>query len=443
MTTLNAFDESCMSGGEIDRRMAERDAADRAYNDALTRVDQALPRLSEPPPTIEPVRDHVVILPSVPPHLRGWRGRLARFVWRLVAPVFARQQEFNATTATHLEEMADSLRRIASVLPEAHIAHRDDFQAFASFNSILVQYLQQITPFIDTKVRAVDASLEEVRMAATTAHRAAIAARREVERLAEHPQDHTAAEGANDRGFTPTIPVSQGPSLGTGYVGFEDLFRGTSEEISARQSDYVDRFAGAVDVLDIGCGRGEFLQLLSDRGVRASGVDKNVEMVEVCVARGLRAQHADALDYLSNVPDESLGGLTALQVVEHLDPEYLVRLLQTAFVKLRPGATIVLETINAACWVAFFESYIRDITHVRPLHPDTLKFLVVATGFEQVDVHFRSPIPESGRLQHIGVEGLPVPLADIARTINANVDRLNERLFTCLDYAVIGIKGGG
>ena len=131
----------------------------------------------------------------------------------------------------------------------------------------------------------------------------------------------------------------------------------------------------------------------------------------------------------------------ALQVVEHLEPDYLVRLIETAHARLRPGSLIVLETINAACWVAFFESYIRDITHVRPLHPETLKFLVVAAGFERVDVHFRSPIAEDGRLQPVAVAEPVGPLAEIARVMNGNVERLNARLFTYLDYAVIGSKG--
>src|SRR4029450_13102591 len=168
-----------------------------------------------------------------------------------------------------------------------------------------------------------------------------------------------------------------------------------------------------------------------------------VHMVEHCAARRFAPHHAEALEFLSGLPDESLGGLTALQVVEHCEPDYLVRLLQTAHAKLRPGAPIVLETINAACWVAFFESYIRDITHVRPLHPDTLKFLVVAAGFEGGDSHFRSPIAGGGRLKRVQTAGLPQPVAELAQTVNANVDRLNERLFTVLDYAIIGAGGRG
>ena len=231
------------------------------------------------------------------------------------------------------------------------------------------------------------------------------------------------------------------------YVGFEDLFRGSEEEIRARMRDYVPVFAGASDVLDVGCGRGEFLQLLKEAGVTARGLDLNHEMVEVCRARGLDAGEGDALGYLSGLADGSLGGLIASQVVEHLEPGYLARFLETAYHKLRPGSKIVLETINPACWVAFFESYIRDLTHVRPIHPETLKFLLLSSGYARVDLVFRAPVPESGKLQPVAEP--PVPpgtpddapvrrLVEWARTFNANVERLNERMFTHLDYAAIG-----
>jgi hypothetical protein len=162
-----------MNGGEVDRRISERDAADRQYNDALTNVDRALPRLvdGQPPAVsldldISAIRDRLGILPAQPPDGSGLRGRLARFVWRLVAPVFTRQQELNAQVATHLERVSDALQRLASALPDARASQKAELDAFVSFNSILVQYLQQITPYIDTKSRVVEASLDEVRMAA-------------------------------------------------------------------------------------------------------------------------------------------------------------------------------------------------------------------------------------------------------------------------------------
>ncbi len=222
------------------------------------------------------------------------------------------------------------------------------------------------------------------------------------------------------------------------YVGFEDQFRGSRDVIKARLESYLPQFDGRTDVLDVGCGRGEFLDLLIARGIRARGIDLNHEMAEGCRARGLDVAEADAVSYLAALPDASLGGIFSAQVVEHLQPEYLLRFLELAGHKLRPGGRLVLETLNPACWVAFFESYIRDITHVWPLHPETLKYLVLASGFTSVAIEFRSPVPQQDRLQPVAVPaGADVLVSDLAEAFNGNVEKLNSRIFTYLDYAVI------
>ena len=142
----------------------------------------------------------------------------------------------------------------------------------------------------------------------------------------------------------------------------------------------------------------------------------------------------DALAYLRALPDDSLGGVFAAQVVEHLEPDYLVALLQRMYDVLQPGGVLALETVNVACWFAFFQSYVRDITHVRPLHPETLAYFVRASGFPHVDVQYRSPYPDAHKLQH-------VPGGDAMHyALNANVDTLNSLLFTHLDYAVVARK---
>ncbi len=225
------------------------------------------------------------------------------------------------------------------------------------------------------------------------------------------------------------------------YVGFEDQFRGSREVIRARLESYLPFFAGAADVLDIGCGRGEFLELLAGAGIRARGIDLNHEMAELCRSRGLDVTEADAVGYLSTLPDASLGGIFAAQVVEHLQPGYLLQFLELAFHKVRPGGRVILETLNPACWVAFFDSYIRDITHVWPLHPETLKYLVLASGFTRADLEYRSPVAPEDRLQAIALPGsADEKLADLVEAFNANVEKLNARLFTHLDYAVIGAR---
>jgi SAM-dependent methyltransferase len=433
-----------MGTRELDR-LAERDAAGRRYNEALTALDEALPRAvtvpaatPAPVPAAEALHERAAILGDGVPMPRGWRGRLAGFVWRLVGPLFQRQQEYNLALADHLAHAGHARRESARAAEDAYAAMRQHLEALVAFDSRLVQYLQQITPFVDTKIRVVEGAIGELRMASTAALRSAVAAKRELDRLALGREPPRAEEHA---AAAPSQEGRRPAPLAAGYVGFEDLFRGSSADIRERQREYADRLTVASDVLDLGCGRGELLDLLRERGVSARGVEANAEMAEVCRTRGLDVEVGDALSVVAAQPDESLGGLVALQVVEHLEPDYLVRLIEAAHAKLRPGSLIVLETINAACWVAFFESYIRDITHVRPLHPDTLKFLVVAAGFENVEVQFRSPIAAQGRLEAVRVAGTSGDLAELARAFNANVERLNARLFTHLEYAVIGRKG--
>ena len=227
------------------------------------------------------------------------------------------------------------------------------------------------------------------------------------------------------------------------YVGFEDRFRGSQHEIRERLTDYLPVFAGASHVLDIGCGRGELLDLFRGAGIGAHGIDTNQSMVQECRERGLTADCDDAVAYLQRLPDESLDGVIAIQVVEHLEPAYLARLIELAFHKLKPHAPLVLETLNPACWMAFFESYLRDVTHRWPLHPDTLQYLVQASGFSTVKVQYRAPVPEADRLQQVPLpvsrEGLDLnpTVIDLVDVANANADKLNARLFTFMDYAVV------
>lgn len=371
---------------------------------------------------------------SAPGPREGWTGRLIDRVQNMVSRLLSRQRAFNAVLVDHINRN-DLVGIEAHQVSAQTIAWVRDTVQFALEE---LRRHQQALAAWERRTNAAVAVLsdthEELRASIGVLQQATQTLKREVVRLGEAGIPASAAAPATPR--ESTRASGQRDNLdGHKYLGFEDHFRGSQEDIRGRVSEYLPIFRDAHDVVDLGCGRGEFLALLRDNGIAARGVDINEAMVEVCRGQGFDVTRTDALSYLEAQPDDSIGGLFAAQVVEHLEPQYLNALLDVSFDKLRPGAPIVLETINPACWFAFFESYIRDITHVRPLHPDTLKFLLIASGFQHVDIRYRSPYPEHEKLQPIGPNG---SLGDVVETLNANVERINRLLFTWLDYAAIG-----
>jgi 2-polyprenyl-3-methyl-5-hydroxy-6-metoxy-1,4-benzoquinol methylase len=364
--------------------------------------------------------------------------RLTRPLRLALAVLLRPQRTFNSTVVQHINLLYEAHDRTTHVLRQMIDDQRERTDALEArvgeFDGILDELHRSQEMFAASERRVSDlvASMREEHAQIRTA---VGVLRHETQQLAR-----TVRVTGTAAPFAPAAPaavIGSSDPLSHKYVGFEDEFRGSADAIRAGLARYVPIFVGASNVLDVGCGRGEFLSLLRDSGISARGIDVNEAMVEVCRERGFDADLADALEYLRAQPDASLGGLFAAQVVEHLRPGYLTQLLEAAFDKLRPGAAIVLETINPACWFAFFSSYIRDITHERPLHPETLKYLLVATGFEQVEIRYSAPYPEHEKLQAVAATGMPL---DAANTLNANAEKLNGLLFTFLDYAAIGTK---
>ena len=467
------------------RLQEERDEADRRYNEALTALDRSLHPPPEFPPPPAPYDEHQItplnetwnILPE-PPGGVGITGRLTGFIWRVVGPFLQRQLTFNSRLVDHLNRNVAAHREARDVTESMIASLRDECARQADINARLLDFLQQITLYVDTKDRhtaggtmVVNASLsglaeslgkrweslavryeaqtaqlaagqEDLRAAVGVAQQAALVAKRELERLSTSAgEPPVGAAGAVPRNDARAPEAFAGRFDAYKYVGFEDQFRGSRAAVTARLKTYLPFFEGASAVLDVGCGRGEFLDLLTSRGISARGIDLNPEMVELCRARGLDVVHADAVGHLSVIDDQALGGIFAAQVVEHLEPAYLLRFLELAGQKLRPGGTLLLETLNPACWVAFFESYIRDITHAWPLHPETLKYLVLASGFTSARIEYRSPVPQEDRLEQLVAFPQEDPLsAHLAEVFNTNVDKLNARMFTYLDYAIIATK---
>jgi O-antigen chain-terminating methyltransferase len=211
----------------------------------------------------------------------------------------------------------------------------------------------------------------------------------DLRRTGQHPSTDTLNEVRGDD-----------PMFEALYERFEEAFRGSTPEIEKRLEVYlpdVESLAGdGPPLLDLGSGRGEWLQLLRRVGVPAAGVDISRRFVEQAVANGLDLREADALGALAEIEPASLGGVSAFQLVEHLEPPHVQRLLDLAFRALVPGGVLILETPNPTNLRVGAGSFYRDPTHLRPVHPDLLTFMVSETGFVGVETRFVNPMLEFG-----------------------------------------------
>lgn len=216
------------------------------------------------------------------------------------------------------------------------------------------------------------------------------------------------------------------------YVSFEDQFRGDRADIRERFKVYLpivkETGAGIAErpILDIGCGRGEWLELLKDEGLNAQGVDLNRDMVEQCRISGYRIHENDAIDFLKTVPKEAFGAVTGFHIIEHLPFHRLIVLLNETRRVLKSGGLAIFETPNPQNLLVGASDFWADYTHLRPLFPGTQQFLMEQFGYCRVRLMFLHPVAADQRLPDNEAPQL--------------AQRLNDLLACARDYAVIGYK---
>jgi SAM-dependent methyltransferase len=417
------------------RQRLEREEA--AYAEALDALD-ALARFPLPQEELPELPELVARLNGLwevpaPPPAAGLKGRHHRSVWGVVSPALARQQEFNAALVRALNGYLDQTGRL-------HARLRDVVGA-------LVRYAQRLQPLVDARDRVAtgDAtSRAELILESLDRRQESLARRVEAlralrDRVETVSEEVRAVRGALAR-EAPTAAVAataERAAEGASYAAFENRFRGSAEETRTKLASYVDLFRGQAPVVDLGCGRGEFVEMLKEAGVAARGVESNAHLVQEDRARGLDVVEGDLGQFLRGQPAGSLGGVFAAQVAEHLPPAVLQELLREAHRVLRPGGLLALETVNPRSVIGFLEVYLRDLTHERALHPDTLSFLAAAAGFTDVRVEMRAPVDPSNLLRPVPVEGLP-PLA--VQALNENVARLNGFLYGPQEYVLLATR---
>jgi len=231
---------------------------------------------------------------------------------------------------------------------------------------------------------------------------------------------------------------------------FEEKFRGSREEIKKKQSAFVHYFDQCKNVLDISCRRGEFRELLQDLGIGAHGVYLDADLVSSCKSRGLSVEQNDVISYLSEIEDESLDGIFIDHVVEHLPPNYLVEMLVLCHKKIKPNYYIIIEAVNPLSLFSLINFNI-DIYHKKPVHPETLQFLLESCGFKEIETKFITPVSEDMLLKKIAAEetgietffkkfGIKIKGRKKERIdiYNNNINILNKMLYGAQDYVIIG-----
>jgi glycosyltransferase involved in cell wall biosynthesis/SAM-dependent methyltransferase len=194
----------------------------------------------------------------------------------------------------------------------------------------------------------------------------------------------TGRYGTTTLGYDDTSNPNDGPAA---YVEFEDVFRGSEATIREGFRRYSSLLAGQSRVVDIGCGRGEFLDVAAENGIRAIGVDLDPGMLERAGSKGHSVELKDAVQYLESAAEGELDLIFSAQLIEHVAPDSLSRLLNACHRALRPGGMLIAETVNPHSPMAA-KTFWLDFTHQRPIFPEALLFLCRSAGFAKGEIFF-------------------------------------------------------
>lgn len=430
---MGLLDQDPPEDGALSKLKARQVEEDAAYEQALAALD----RLVSFPLPAETLQDLPAQLEAIN---RLWEapelapsGFLDRRAALALKPALARQQEWNANVVrvlngfiaeeskalAHLRELSAALIRYAQRLLPTTDARDRVSSGYATLRSeLILEAFDRRLESLHRRIDGLQGLVDRVEIVGAEVR----AVRESLESQALLPER---AQGA--------IEAMESSA----YVAFENKFRRSDEALAARFAKYAADFAARPKesaVLDLGCGRGEFLQALGRAGINGRGVESNASAVSACRSAGLDVAHGDLIQFLKSTETASVGGVFAAQVAEHLPPPVLQSLLVEAFRVLKTGGLLVLETVNPRSVTGLLEVFNRDLTHEKPLHPETLSFLAAAAGFADVRVEMLSPLEPLAQLRRLeGSAALPGPMVE---TFNENVDRLNGLLYGPLEYAL-------
>ncbi len=431
---MSLLDRNPPEDGPLAKLKARQIEEDAAYERALAALD----RLVSFPLPLEQLKELPAQLEAInklwaAPADEGKRGFLDRRATEALQPMVARQQEWNSNVVRILNGFIAEESKAVAHLREISAA--------------LIQYAQRLLPTADARDRVASgyATLRS-ELILEAFDRRLESLHRRIDGL-KGLVDRVEVIGAEVRAVRETLQAaSPAPELAraaadaaesSAYVAFENRFRRSDEALTARFAKYAADFAkppAGAPILDLGCGRGEFLQALSKAGLPGRGVESNASAVAACQAQGLDVVRGDLIEFLKKLESGSIGGVFAAQVAEHLPPPVLQALLAESRRVLAKSGLLILETVNPKSVTGLLEVFNRDLTHQKPLHPETLSFLAAAAGFADVRVEMMSPVEPLSQLRRIeGSSAVPAPVVE---AFNENVDRLNALLYGSLEYAL-------
>jgi len=215
------------------------------------------------------------------------------------------------------------------------------------------------------------------------------------------------------------------------YLAFEDRFRGTTDTIKERLRNYLPllrqhSLLSADDhrIVDLGCGRGEWLNLLREEGYHAEGVEMSPVNTALCQESGLNVTTADAIEWLQQQPDQSLSCISSFHMIEHLPFQQFRKLMEESWRTLQPGGLLILETPNPENLITGTTHFYTDPTHLRPVPPALSEFLAEYTGFSECEIRRLHPVEQSLHIQET----------------SETAGRCNHLFYAAQDYALIAIK---
>jgi len=339
----------------------------------------------------------------------------------LISYPFTSVEEFNQSTVSALHHLKDGLITM-------HQEQSEIMEKLILENELLKKKQKEMNEIHKEMVKFIGDLREELSQIKTTA-RISNERTRRMERLAKYPELAIAVEQQpiiqeNNIQYSQRINDDS-----FDYFMFDEYYRGNKQKIKERQKRYIKYFKGKENVLDLGCGRGYFCELLQFQGISYLGIDNNPDMLSACQENSLNVMNSEIMDYLNRQPNQSIGGVFLGNIVDHFTPQQFYELLRLVYQKLQPGAYCVMESVNPQSIQTMQEYPFTDVLNGKLLNPRTAKFMYESAGLNLVQLDFCSSL-DSG-FDKLIIEN---------EKMSDYLEKIDDLLFGDQFYSVVGLK---